>query len=234
LGRDEPSTDYWTVHIAVPDSVAAFRDGAALTQPSEHHAVVTESRPEGDGDTIFVVDVLATDEDDAIARASDAYRQARDRAGLPRTPVLVLGLVSPAFKPHLWVRLREEAGRLLDNDRPELAVVRAQTACELRANEALDGAFRAEFSPERAAAALRQCRSALNDRRTQDVLFAITGYRITAEPWWASYVAHVQRRHGVVHEGLLVSPDGAASSLAAVDHCIGWLQALWGGLLPAP
>ncbi|HEU4658480.1 MAG TPA: hypothetical protein VFR97_13185 [Capillimicrobium sp.] len=115
-------------------------------------------------------------------------------------------------------------------------MVLAQAASELRARDAIEGALRIAMHREGdngyrrwAEVIARQCRPSLRDKRTQENLEVITRRSPVAEPWWPKYSAHVHRRNGIVHDGLVVTKAQATASSEAVDACMDWLRRLWAG-----
>jgi hypothetical protein len=120
-------------------------------------------------------------------------------------------------------------------ERYDLAVLRAQTSCEVLARKALAGGLRAELGRQRGDALLDRksvrLSFSLGDGRTLELLHVLTGHRPTTEPWWKHYRDHLVRRNGVVHGGLRVARADAEKSLAAVDACRAWLKDFWAGRL---
>jgi hypothetical protein len=155
---------------------------------------------------------------------------ARAHAGLKPEPAYVIGAVLPSYGFEPDEQLTLEARQHYNSGRYDLAVIRAQTGCELYAVAALRHTLRRCFGDwDRAVAVAGHLRPALSDRRTQDLIALLTGEVVTDEPWWPAYRAHLQRRNAIVHEGVLVSADEAASSLEAVKQCWDWLFRLWAG-----
>lgn len=229
-----PDDEHWSVTLALPpEDLEALRIAIADVVPSERHAIITELFPEGaEGDSELVVDVFAGDKDEAIDDAADTYRRARARAGLPDQPPEIIGLLPPMFAGEVYDRLWREAEELQHQGRDELAVIRAQTACECLAREALAGLLRSRVGRERAYladAVVMLCRPTLNDKRTQQLVATVTGgrWRMTSEPWWREYHAHLQRRNGIVHRGLSIRSEDAVASLEAVSACMHWLRWMW-------
>lgn len=227
-----PKNDLWSVHVALPIEhrrLVVLAIEHAL--PRERVAVTTELMPDGtEGDASVAMQVVATSHAAAVARAEELFRQAvEDLPGVGPVEPEVLGVLTPLFGEEPHARLRAEAEQLWSDHRYEAAVTRAQTGLELYAKTALLGAFERLHSPSSAARAMRNCAPSLGDRRTQDVIELVIGWRVTDEPWWEAYRAHLTRRNQVVHDGLVLSADDASHSLDAVDACKRWLRNLWAG-----
>jgi HEPN domain-containing protein len=226
--------NYWGVGIAIPDEqLEVVRSGAAQVIPSERHAVITELLPEGEeGQSELVIEVLAKDQDEAIQLGKRLWAKALEVAGAVPAEPDVIGLTPPIFfAGQVYDRLWDEAQVLHRDGRHELAVVRAQTACECLARAAIAGAFRARMSAGAAEAVMEMCSATLNDRRTQALIHEVTGgfapERFKNLDWWPAYSAHLLRRHAIVHRGANVTRADAAASLEAVDRCMEWLRDLW-------
>jgi hypothetical protein len=230
-----PTPEHWSVTIALPPGdVEILRFAVPTVVPAERHAIVTETWANGqDGASELVVDVLADSQMRAIGEATAIYQRARLAAGLPLADAEIVGLLPPIFAGQVYDLLWDEANQLFTQGRYELAVVRAQTACECLARFALEGMVRGRVGQERgylAEAIVPLLRAALNDARTQQFISATTGgsWKATQQPWWSDYTGpHMRRRNGIVHHGLTVTPQDAAASLAAVESCMDWLRQLW-------
>jgi hypothetical protein len=106
------------------------------------------------------------------------------------------------------------AQQLCKEDKSELAVVAAQTACEVYAEVAIRrmlqerelGEFD-EVIPELLTG------YSLMDRRGQRVFHALTGESIQRSAFWSGYKTHVELRNRVVHRGEQVTSDQAADSI---------------------
>lgn len=139
----------------------------------------------------------------------------------------LLLLFNQARNPRHFDLLRL-ARQLLDEHKPDLAVVTAQTACEVYAEVAITEMLKArqleEF--EEVIPALLNSFS-LKDKRGQLVFHALTGKRIQQADFWADYHAHVQRRHAVIHRGVEVAPELATASVAAATSFFEYVATAW-------
>ena len=215
------------MHIAVPASDArALQLGAPAVIPSERHAVVTEDRPDGEEQaTTLHIEVLAQSEEQAIDRASVLYTQARAAARLPAADAQVIGLMSPVLMVQPWGRCWNDARQHLLDGRSDLAVVRAQTALELFAVAAFEGICKRRLG-ERGLLLVRRFRASLADP-TADLLEVLTGRRMKDCGWWQPYDLHRKRRNEILHQGVVVTPDQARTSLRIVEDARIWLAQLW-------
>jgi hypothetical protein len=120
------------------------------------------------------------------------------------------------------------ARQLCEEDKSELAVVAAQTACEVYAEVAVRemlqkrelGEFE-EVIPELLAG------YSLMDRQGQLVFHALTGESIQRSPFWSSYKTHVALRNRVVHRGEQVTGDQAADSVRAAEAFHEYIATAW-------
>jgi hypothetical protein len=179
-----------------------------------------------------LVDVLARNQEEAIKLAEHAWSRVLSAVGLPTRDASVVGLMPPVlFAGQVYDRLWDEAQTLHRDGRHELAIVRAQTACECLARDAIAGAFRARMDANTAETVMEMCSTTLADRRTQSAIHEITGgfapRRFGKLEWWTDYQGHLSRRHAIVHRGLNVTRADAARSLEAVEQCMSWLRDLW-------
>ncbi len=217
----------WQVRIALdPGEVGAIETAMALEVPWEQWALRLP-RVEDEAAPALLIEVPADSHAAAEHEAVGIYARARERAGLPQTDPLVLGALTPIFADALHARLLDEAEGHILTGRREWGVVRAQTACEVYARGALnrlavglheDG----RKEPYRLFRALT-----FRDPSDRALLRALTGVAIGEQSWWPAYRLHVERRHHIVHAGLLVSEDEARASLSAARSFIAFLQELW-------
>ena len=117
--------------------------------------------------------------------------------------------------------LLDTAKRLRDDDHHEAAIVTAQTACEVCAEAMLSTAFQAK-GIEYLSDPLAKLISSYNlaNKRVRNVYVAVSGDRIHEEPFWASFVEHVERRNAVVHRGREATRQEAEDSIVAAEAVI--------------
>ncbi len=217
----------WMVTVALDPEVADAMERAMLEVFARERWRVRRPRIEEEGSPAFVLTVPAQSREDATSAAEAIFRRAQEQAGLPARPAQVLGALSPLFSAVAsHESLLDEAEILIADGRHEWAVVRAQTAAEMYAKQALDRlAYRVREDDRSGSTVFRSV--TLKDSRDRALLHCLTGIKIGQEHWWPSYSAHVDRRHEVVHRGLSVTESQAVASVAAVRSFIGFLQQRW-------
>lgn len=220
------STDVgrWQVHLALglaeKDAVKA---AAPQIVPAETFEIHTELDDGGEVDAVFAVRVEAKDADDATGAASWVLTKARRAAGLSTERPVVLGYIAPWWRGPASRHIGKEAVELLKQGRDELAVIRAQTACELLIVETLESLLRMQF-PEIEADHLIRRPATLQDRQSKALLQLLVGKRVQDAPWWPSYVEHRKRRNSVVHDGLTITHEDAQASLGVLNDLHAWLN----------
>lgn len=113
--------------------------------------------------------------------------------------------------------------------RNDMAVLRAQAACEVYARKVLDDLLERRGGSELAKAVKPS--ATLNDRRSQGLFHLLTNEWITDQEWWDAYREHLERRNNIVHAGAVVTSDQAHASLDAADEFRRYLKAAWGRAL---
>jgi len=107
------------------------------------------------------------------------------------------------------------ARNFLDSNMDDIAVIVAQTACEVATENVLSGLLQhhrlpAVFEPW-VKDGIR--RGDISDRRVLSLYRALSGDdSITKEPFWEPYRKHVNARNRVVHQGAHVSRQEASDS----------------------
>jgi hypothetical protein len=188
-------------------------------------------RDESQGTVEVVIDVVADDYGDAWTKAHAIYARLRAVAGL--SPVLEAdGWVSPPPEvEHSEPRhdtLFASAKTLLDDGQHALAVIVAQTACEVYMARAIRDLLRRHIRRP----ALRwwvpgvvSSYSMRSDSRTQELWEALTATKIQQQKeWWDDYCEHVRRRNRVVHEGAHVPPAEAKKSVDSAGAFISFVR----------
>jgi hypothetical protein len=121
--------------------------------------------------------------------------------------------------------LMEQAKSLLDEGRQHLAVVVAQTACEVLTEQLMTALTERLDEPLRKWARGRLPRTHdLDDDRVRGLYVALTADAIQTAPFWASFKQHVDRRHQVVHRGTKVSAAEGQESYDAVQQLLTHLE----------
>ena len=131
---------------------------------------------------------------EAVRRASEVARRQRTTTIL-RAPVVVL--------PPFHHQILQTADRYRKQDENEIAVIMAQTSCELVTETAFDVFF--QFAGVSAADKdqLRPTTFNLGSKRTAAVYRLLSKDRIQAQPFWRDFKAHADLRHR------LLCPEGS-------------------------
>ncbi len=184
-----------------------------------------EPIPGGEPKVELYVD--ATDPDDARMQAERLYAAMRKEGGLPPQPEpRFVGVYINAGADPPWLQHFDEAADMIEQRRYELAVIAAQTACEVVIGEAIESAVDA---PEGSLAqmAIDGARSwSLRDTRARKIFAATLGKTPTQEEWWRDYRDHLDRRNNIVHKGAKVSEASARRSLGVAEDLVDWVQRL--------
>ena len=118
--------------------------------------------------------------------------------------------------------MNREAVELLKQGRDALAVIRAQTACELLISQTMESLLATKFPDLRADHLIRRPMT-LADKQSLALCHLLTGRRIQDERWWESYVEHRKRRNSIVHEGITISHEDAQASIGVTNDLHAWL-----------
>ncbi|HWM54162.1 MAG TPA: hypothetical protein VNO20_02065 [Solirubrobacterales bacterium] len=201
----------------------AVKAAAHQVVPAENFEIHTELDDDGEADAVFSVRVEAKTAEQAIADATWTLNKIRRAAGLSPEPAKVLGYLAPWWRGPSSRHIGKEAIELLKQGRDELAVIRAQTACELLIVETLESLLRLKY-PDVDADSLIRRPATLQDKQSKSLLQLLTGERIQDAPWWPGYVDHRKRRNAVVHEGLTIKHVDAQASLEVLNDLHAWLN----------
>lgn len=223
----------WRATIVVAANLlGAIRSAAPDWMPPERYALVTEVYSDGgEGVTQLEFDIDADNLDDVRSLAEDKWGELLRVAGVDAEEPQFAGFLPPTYSDARYTQLRREAQRWMEEERYDLAVLRAQTASEVLARVAIGGALRAAVGRAQGDALARVTTTAMTDRSTQRLLEALVGCRPDRAAWWGEYTAHLARRNHIAHAGTQITRHEAANSLSAVDNCMAWLTDLWAGRL---
>lgn len=225
-GRDH---GVWQVYLSVDHLEAdAVRRFGPQVVPAENFEIRTELGEAGEeGQIIFALRVLADTAADAVLEASFKLNKIRTAAGLPTGSPNVLGYISPEWSQDPAGHLAREAHALLKQGRDALAVIRTQTACELRIAATLEKLVSEKFPEVRTGRLIRRP-ATLADSASQELCHLLTGRRAQEEPWWPAYVEHRKRRNAIVHDGVSISHEDAQASIDSTIAVQAWLLELRG------
>lgn len=235
---------YW-ISVAVPAEDVSALENALEERRSRRGwlfaSIVTKEPTDGFGELQF--EVVAETDEGALRRGLEHYRDLRLEAHLPphQPPYSNLQPPWPGRQPQFRHEvLLERAQLLLDSGEWALAVVVAQTACEVLIAQILSDRLQVigdrlgefQLPPLRTSLIGHVKTYSLNDDRTRQLWDDLMEDTITQVGAWRDYKDHVARRHGVVHQGVEVSHAEAAASLAAARAMIEHVQTCRQAILP--
>ena len=118
----------------------------------------------------------------------------------------------------------------VDNN-PDMAVVLAQAACEVRTEQVMTVLLEKKGMAIIAKPLLSTFRSySIFNDNLRNIYNALSGQQIHTEPFMRKLDEHYKRRNGIVHKGVSCSPSEAGESLDAVlryfEHLNNMVQAL--------
>ncbi len=232
-----------TVYLRVPiDDADAVEEAIEALRDQRVSGVFRTESEEGLTAEI-AIEVIADDDEAAWEQAVEIYDRLYDevRADSGLEPAEAEGVVIPpplvqTVEPR-YAQLLRRARDLAESGSYDLSVVCAQTACEVFVAAAIDelqrrwvtGPLR-EVMPR-----LAGSYTMLGDKNASQLWRTLTNTKLAASMGedWKSYVAHVERRHGVVHAGESVSQSKAEESIQAAERFIEAVREAWQNA-PAP
>jgi hypothetical protein len=214
----------WQVHIGLAaGEVDAIRKFASQVVPAENFEIHTELSADGaEGDVIFAIRVIAETAEEASEEATWSLSKIRKAAGLAAAPSQVLGYISPQWRKNAAGHMGKEAAGLLRQGRDALAVIRAQTACELLVAETFEKLLASKYPDVRSENLIRRPAN-LTDKTSLALMQLLTGRRIQDETWWSGYAEHRKRRNAIIHEGVAIAHEDAQASIATMNDLHEWL-----------
>jgi hypothetical protein len=124
----------------------------------------------------------------------------------------------------LWETLRNYTERLFANGDFGVALIVAQTACEVVVERAMQKAFDAKKIPELDGPIRRFKPYSLAQDRNRKLYTALTGDDIGQAPFWSSYQKFVELRNKSAHNGESPDKDTTRTALDAakdfVEHVV--------------
>jgi hypothetical protein len=219
-----PDPGQWQVHIGLdPGDAHAIRRFGPQVIPAETFEIYTELEEGGaEGEVVLAIRVLSDTAPEAVAEATWKLNKIRGLAGLERQPAVVLGYISPSWRRNAAASISKEAIALLQQNRDALAVIRAQTACELFIAKAFDDLLKDKFPAVTASKILRRPTN-LSDEYSRELLLLLTGELVQQSPWWSAYSSHQKRRNAIVHKGITISHEDAMASIETMNNLNEWL-----------
>lgn len=114
------------------------------------------------------------------------------------------------------LQVREEHG---------LAVVPAQTACEVLIREVLQTLVQPHVTDDLFPWTLERIRQyTLNDRQTQDLWSRVAGSTIQDQDFWSSYKSHLELRNRIFHHGESATAEEATASVTTAEALIDYVE----------
>jgi HEPN domain-containing protein len=176
------------------------------------------------------------DVDRAFNEARGLYARIADSAGVPVPDPLELrmsGFDALMTQPTQARARLVHAQDLLESGEHALAVVVAQTACEVLIREVLPTLVQPHITEDVFPWALQRIRQyTLNDRQTQDVWKRVAGSAIQDQDFWSAYKSHLDLRNRIVHRGEPATADEAAASLSTAATLIDYVERATGAAPP--
>ena len=135
-------------------------------------------------------------------------------------------LIRPPRVPAYHHKLLETAGAMKGSE-PEIAVILAQMACEI----ACELAFTAVIAQKEVSGLqttvdvlLPNYNLGSDNPRVRKAYVALSGDRITSQPYWDDFKAHVRRRNRIVHGGARATPEEAEKSVTVASSLVAHLE----------
>ena len=144
-------------------------------------------------------------------------------------PVAAFAFMNNGWGQRYFEILDNTAKRLINEGHHEMAVVAAQTACEVFSELVITATFKNQnigHLSEPVEALVPNYN--LGNERVRKLYEALCKDPISQQPFWSRYKAHVKRRNGIVHEGKRTDKAGAEESIKAVEDVIHHIQGWFG------
>jgi len=151
-----------------------------------------------------------------------AVHRAAQVARRQRTTVILRAPVLPPFHRQIL----QTADLYRSKGENEIAVIMAQTACELVTESAFDVLFRAVGVSAKDQEQLRQTTYNLGNKRTAAVYRLLAKDRVQGQPFWRDFKAHADLRHAIVHKGAKATAHDADRSVSAATDFIAHIEAV--------
>lgn len=126
---------------------------------------------------------------------------------------------------HLWETLQSTMERLFNADEYGVAVIVAQTACEVVIEQAMQKAFATKNVPELEGPVTDYLVSySISGERNRKLYTALTGDKIAEQSFWSDYQKLVKMRNDSVHSGAVCDKQATRTALVAakafVEHVV--------------
>jgi HEPN domain-containing protein len=214
-----------------PEARRAFELAAG---EDERVGGVVEDESTGELEVYF--ELAPGDVDRAFNEARSLYARIADSAGVPVPHPLEMrmsGFDALMTQPSQARERLTHAYDLQEREEHALAVVVAQTACEVLIREVLPTLVQPHITDDVFPWARERIRQyALNDRQTQDLWARVAGSAIQDEDFWPAYKSHLDLRNRIVHRGESATADDAAASLSTAEALIDYVERTTGAAPP--
>ena len=146
-------------------------------------------------------------------------RRLYEAAGVDPARIRIIGVLPVHDGDDRTNELMEVANALIEEGRPELAVVAAQTACEITLRNTFWTVLAGDRENGQLVLNLVQ-KFALMEPGSKQLFEHVFGVRPASHSWWPEYVAHVARRNQVVHKGAVVAESEARKSVEVAEQVL--------------
>ena len=216
----------WVYAPVEPDGVERFREAAQDLITAGRVSILEQEAPVVAYEAAFEVEQAAPEV--VFAQARKLYADICARAGLSVPDPLELR--ASGFEVFLPRQREDEvlltrAAELSHQGHHDLAVIVAQTACEVLVGNAMRLLLPLHPSEALQDWLLDRLKGySLNDDPTRRLWNRLTSTEIQKEGWWPDYKTHVQRRHDIAHKGAHADKTAAQESLNAVRNLIRFVE----------
>ena len=142
------------------------------------------------------------------------FQQQQEQQWRAAVRILLLNETPPALPYER--ELLSLSGTLITENRPELAVIVAQMACEVVVEQLLIPMLKGQ----------RPWNFNVDNKVVRKLYIKHTHDPISGAPFWVAYHAHAERRHKVVHGGQRVSTAEARESLTAATQFVDYVESV--------
>jgi hypothetical protein len=128
--------------------------------------------------------------------------------------------------PPYYRQLLDTAKRYMEQGEHSVAVIVAQTACELVTEFALETLIRPHGLTQKEREQLLPRNYDLNNKRVNALYVVLSKDKIKAQSFWAGYTKHANLRHAIVHKGERATAQQAKASLRAATALVTHVEAV--------
>jgi hypothetical protein len=223
--REAKQPPVWVYAPVLREDIQAFTR-AVDSGADDIGSIIEHEAPEERFEVVFELSQGTAEE--IFAEARRRYEAICARAGI-RVPD-PLELHASGFEVFLEHQRRDSelldrGDELFAQKHYDLAVIVAQTACEVLVADAMRSLLEGQASEDLLGWLMSGVSSyTLIDDSTRKLWNKLTDTEIQTEGWWENYREHVKRRNKIVHAGERVDADAARSSLAAARELFSFIE----------